>query len=122
MSTPFNLPIHTILEHEGRKIRYQGHLGDNLLSFVDVRSGGPVTVIDPVSGARGMATFEWVAQEYAAGRLKRQAPVVVDRQGRQKEIARLDPAACSALDKRSSWRMMWALAAHQAGLSKTDLE
>src|SRR3546814_17482079 len=94
MSTPFTLPLHTILDHEGRKIQYQGHLGDNLLSFTDVRSGSPVTVIDPVTGAKGMATFEWVAQEYAAGRLKRQTPSVVDRQGRQKEVARLDAAAC----------------------------
>src|SRR3546814_868277 len=69
MSTPFTLPLHTILDHEGRKIQYQGHLGDDLLSFTDVRSGSPVTVIDPVTGAKGMATFEWVAQEYAAGRL-----------------------------------------------------
>src|SRR3546814_3582346 len=56
MSTPFTLPLHTILDHEGRKIQYQGHLGDNLLSFTDVRSGSPVTVIDPVTGAKGMAT------------------------------------------------------------------
>src|SRR3546814_2783958 len=68
-----------------------------------------------------MATFEWVAQEYAAGRLKRQTPSVVDRQGRQKEVARLDAAACIALDKKSSWRMAWALKAYQAGLAKTDL-
>src|SRR3546814_605719 len=121
MSTPFTLPLHTILDHEGRKIQYQGHLGDNLLSFTDVRSGSPVTVIDPVTGAKGMATFEWVAQEYAAGRLKRQTPSVVDRQGRQKEVARLDAAACIALDKKSSWRMAWALKAYQAGLAKTDL-
>src|SRR3546814_6259937 len=105
MSTPFTLPLHTILDHEGRKIQYQGHLGDNLLSFTDVRSGSPVTVIDPVTGAKGMATFEWVAPEYAAGRLKRQTPSVVDRQGRQKEVARLDAAACIALDKKPSWRM-----------------
>src|SRR3546814_7665915 len=36
-------------------------------------------------------------------------------------VARLDAAACIALDKKSSWRMAWALKAYQAGLAKTDL-
>src|SRR3546814_13522718 len=40
---------------------------------------------------------------------------------RSKEVARLDAAACIALDKKSSWRMAWALKAYQAGLAKTDL-
>src|SRR3546814_1770528 len=68
-----------------------------------------------------MASCEGAAQEGSAGRVKRQTPSVVERQGRQKEVARLDAAACIALDKKSSWRMAWALKAYQAGLAKTDL-
>ena len=120
MSIPFTLPLKTILDYEGRRIRFEGHLGDDLLSFVDIRTNGPFQVEDPITSARGMPTFEWLRREYAEGRLKKPGPIIVSQSKQMREVARLDASACDGIDKRSSWRMRWAIEAHKAGLLRTD--
>lgn len=120
MTLPFNLPLKTVLDHDGCRIRFEGDMGDGLLSFVDVRTSGPIQVVDPITQARGTPTLEWFRTEYAAGRLKKRGPVVVTSSGNQREVARLDATACESLDKKAPWRLRWAIEALNAGLLRTD--
>lgn len=120
MSLPFHLPIGRIVLHQGRRIRFEGDLGDWTLRFSDVRTGAPFQVQDPKTGSLVLPTVEWVRQEFLVGRL---VDPVGERQSigdRRNHFAGLDATACSRRDRKVLARSKWAIAAIKAGLPRTD--
>lgn len=123
MTIPFNLPLNSVLVHNGqRRLRFEGHLGDEFLSIKDMRTAGPLQIREARTGALCAPTFEWVLEEFSSGRLKVQRPTIQTRSGRIQEVSGLDASACAARDPKSPWRLRWAIAAMKAGLTRTDEE
>jgi hypothetical protein len=120
LSIPFDIPIGRILIHAGRRIRFEGDLGNWVLRFSDVRTGGPVQVTDPKTGQLVLTAVEWVRQEMLAGRLFDPLAGRLSAEGRQLEFAGLDSPACIKRDPKSAWRFRWGWAVLQAGIERTD--
>lgn len=122
MSIPFKLPLGALVQHEGRKLRFEGELGGGLLRFTDVRTAGPFQVQDPQTGGFVCPNVAWAREEHSAGRLTEVRNPTLPRVALAEDLTGCDTAACEAIDGKSIWRRDWTRAARNAGLKKTDAE
>ncbi|HEX8450263.1 MAG TPA: integrase [Allosphingosinicella sp.] len=117
----FKLPIGAQFIHKDRKLRYTGMADDEIVNIIDVRTGGPVQILDEKTGQRMSATLPWMLQEFKEGILRPLAPPLgQSTDERHRCFAALDPDACEDRDQRSTWRFGLAFRAAAANIPKTD--
>jgi putative transposase len=100
MSVPIRFNEGELWSYRGQRLRFQRHLGDNLLHFLDEARLGPFQ-IEGDDGQLRAPNVDWVLEALAAGELKRerdpQGPPVRRASGHQdigpEEAAEMDSAA-----------------------------
>lgn len=121
MTLPFNLSVGDFLDHDaGQRLRFDSDLGGGLLRITDVRTAGPLQVVDSETGALVAPTVDWLRQEHAAGRLKAVRAEIASAAGCQRDLSGCDTDACEAIDPKAPWRQAWTEAAVKADPVKTD--
>lgn len=117
MSIPCNLRIGDILLHrDGRRIRFDGDLGDGELNLIDVRTGGRFRIEDTETGEMRPPSVEWLRRALIAGDIhhtRKKDPVPSDRRG---DLTKLDEDAADLVDPRYSWRKTWVREAKAVGV------
>lgn len=119
MSIPFNLPIGGVLNHAGRRMRFEGDFGENVLSFIDCRTLARVLVPDEQTGSPVPPDIAWVMREWKAGRLTQETGGNA-KSARRNKLKNLDASTRATLDLKYQWKAAWGMAARDAGLLKTD--
>lgn len=121
MKMVFKLPLGSLFTHGDRKLRYTGMADDEIVNLIDVRTGGPVQILDEKTGERVLASVPWMLNEYKGGILRPLALAPGQSTDEQRRcLAALDPDACEDRDPRSTWRFGIAFRAAAASIPKTD--
>ena len=118
---PFFAVPGSIFDHvELGRLKFIEHLGDWVLHIVlaDDPDAGPVRTRLPGTDERVMPTVPWMLAEFAEGRL-RDVGNSSDDDIRAGRLLGLDRSACMERDPKSAYRHDWAMAAKQAGVSKS---
>lgn len=106
MNAHINIQKDSVLELDGStKLLFERSLGDGLLQFTNLATGGPFQIVDDLTGASRMTDTAWIEQMIREGRLRLLRDSIGPVVGRRPSMEELDPDEIVKKDPRAPMKV-----------------